>query len=362
LCSSDFHVPANGAIFDAIVRLHRQGARVDAVTVTDELRRQGIEPNLVEVQGYGSGAWRKHADIVLRYSLARQIIQAANELGQAAQDVTRDPAETLEQAKAMLAAIDLPVGVVPAELYDRDELQTIATEAPSEWVIPGLLRVGWRAVFVGFEGRGKSVLLTQFAGATAAGVHPLKRTPIDPVPTLLVDLENPRDVVADRLRLLPQSKARCHVWHRPAGVNIRKRSDRAEFEKVIEHTRPRLVCIGPLYKLYRTEGRESDEQAALEVQAVLDDLRSRFGFALLIEHHAPHADSGSKRKARPYGSSLWLRWPEFGIGLEDSSNGRGSLDLTRFRSDRVTASWPTRIDRASHGLPWEGYWANGGEF
>jgi replicative DNA helicase len=361
LCSSDFYVPAHGNVFDAIVRLHRQGARVDAVTVADELHRRGQDCDIVELQLHGSSAWRKHTEIVLRYSLARRLISAGSELVEAAKDVTRDPVDTLLTAKSILAAIDLPVGTVPADLYDRPDLTDLEQQPVSAWVIPGIARVGWRVLFVGFEGKGKSVLLTQIAGATAAGIDPFRNRPIPPQPTLLVDLENPRDVVADRLRKLPEGKESCMIWHRPAGINVRRRADRAEFEKVIEHSRPKLVCIGPLYKLYRSEARESDETAALEVQAILDDLRERYGFALLIEHHAPHADAGTKRKARPYGSSLWLRWPEFGIGLEDSTARRGSLELTRFRSDRVKASWPDRIDRGGT-LPWSGYWANGGEF
>jgi hypothetical protein len=53
-------------------------------------------------------------------------------------------------------------------------------------------------------------------------------------------------------------------------------------EREVEAHRPELVVLGPLYKTtIRTRG-EDFEQMAEGVQHVLDDLRTRYGFALLM--------------------------------------------------------------------------------
>ncbi len=153
--------------------------------------------------------------------------------------------------------------------------------------------------------------------------------------------------------------APAHLWTRPGGIDLRARKDRNEFVAVLNRTRPDLVCLGPVYKSYRVKAKETDEQVAAEVQAILDDLRTRFEFALFIEHHAPHGDSSS-RNVRPFGSSLWLRWPEFGLALRQNREMPKSLDVGRWRGDRVQPNgWPDRLDRQGHGFPWVGWWRHG---
>ena len=153
-------------------------------------------------------------------------------------------------------------------------------------------------------------------------------------------------------------EGRGAVWHRPGGVDLRKRSDRRQFEEVLRQHRPELVCLGPLYKAFRRRAGETDEQAAAEMQEILDDLRTRYGFALVMEHHAPKAQGGVRDLA-PFGSSLWLRWGEIRMSLTppDKSFPVRSLELLPFSGSRVEHGWPDRIDRSGNGLPWRGYWA-----
>jgi replicative DNA helicase len=119
---------------------------------------------------------------------------------------------------------------------------------------------------------------------------------------------------------------------------------------------PDLVCLGPLYKAYQRKGTETDEQAVAELQATFDDLRTRYGFTLLLEHHAPQMDSGGHRHMRPYGTSLWLRWPDLGLGMErddpDNPDNR-AVTLRRWRGDRMTNSWPKRLEQGIQ-FPWVG--------
>lgn len=157
------------------------------------------------------------------------------------------------------------------------------------------------------------------------------------------------------------------ILARPGGIDIRKRQDRTLLHRVCEQVQPDLICIGPLYKIHRPDQREDDESAAVRCQQILDDLRVRFDCALILEHHAPKGNANS-RQLVPFGSSAWLRWPEFGWKLiphnvqhgKDHPEGK-SLRLGTFRGDRVPIDKPTRFDRGGpgHPWPWQSYWADG---
>jgi hypothetical protein len=215
--------------------------------------------------------------------------------------------------------------------------------------------------------------MRQIAGAAAQGVHPFRLNAIPPIRTLLLDAENPPDAIVETAHPIRDrayqvagdsyDEDRAYIWHRPGGLNLRDRKDRLTLEQVLAECRPDVLCAGPMYKLYRVGGRErGDEQATHEVQTVLDDLRTRFGFALVLEHHAPKAQAGV-RDMLPYGSSLWLRWPELGLSLSVKNSKwpkdypADALAVGRWRRDRVQCAWPDRLDRGGS-WPWTGWWKN----
>jgi replicative DNA helicase len=194
---------------------------------------------------------------------------------------------------------------------------------------------------------------------------------IPPINVLIVDLENPEDSIVDTcnpIREIVRGKVaaeydanRAWLWWKPGGIDIRTRTDRSKLEAVIAHTKPDLVCLGPLYKAYSVNARENDELAAGEVMRVLDDLRTRYNFALMMEHHAPKG-SGSTRAMMPYGSSLWLRWPEIGLSMTDARGDGTVMDLGRWRGDRLENSWPEQLIRGSEARsswPWTARWPDG---
>jgi hypothetical protein len=304
---------------------------------------------------------------VLRASVARKLAFVAGDIRDLALDAELDAPELLDRAAEMLAGLDVPKDRA-RDLMTMSEFIRQTSSDHAEWVVPGLLRRGWRAVIVGAEGVGKAVTLRQLAGASAQGIHPFTLDPIPPIRTLLIDTENPRDAIVETAGPIEAQarrvagehfdEGRQHIWFRPGGIDIRKRADRMELEATIGEVRPDLICAGPLYKLYAVSAKESDEQAAREAQGIIDDLRARYSFAAAIEHHAPKA-SGGVRDILPYGSSLWLRWPELGIALRDkvADLPPGALAVGRWRRDRVKCSWPDQLHRGE-GWPWVGKWRN----
>jgi replicative DNA helicase len=83
-------------------------------------------------------------------------------------------------------------------------------------------------------------------------------------------------------------------------------------------------------------------------------LRTRYGFALMMEHHAPQSIGGA-REIRPYGSSYWLRWPEIGIALSRKDGRDDVLSVSRWRGDRFPSDWPVEFERGTV-FPFSGRW------
>jgi replicative DNA helicase len=107
---ADFYKPAHGHIYSAIVALFERGEPVDAVTVTDELRRSGRleavgEPAvLVSLQlNTPSIANALHyARIVEEHAMLRRLAGVAGEIADLAFSVPEDVTAALDQAETMV--------------------------------------------------------------------------------------------------------------------------------------------------------------------------------------------------------------------------------------------------------------------
>lgn len=382
--AADFYKPAHGHIFAAIESLYRRGEPVDAVTVADELQRIGLfggigEPTIFQhlmTATPGPHHIQHYGQIVTRHATARSIDSLATEVKDRVAAFA-DPYELADEIQTRIAAIDMPA------LSDRQQARTLDeilldSDKLAPWVIPGLVRTDWRVVIVAAEGSGKSTLLRQMGVCAAQGVHPLRFNRIAPVRTLIVDLENPAAAIAETGSILVARLQRelgqgyapdsLRILMRPGGMDLRTRHDRTELEREITIHRPGLVVIGPAYKmLNRREqrgGSESHEESTDPVLRVLDDLRTRHSFALLIEHHAPQGSGGS-RELRPYGSQRWLAWPEMGLTMRHEGEP-WKYAIGRFRGDRLKSDWPDELHRSDRmhqhtgdAWPWQGRWSTG---
>lgn len=244
-----------------------------------------------------------------------------------------------------------------------------SSDAPHDWVIPGLLEHGDRLLLTGFEGLGKSMLVRQIAVCAAAGLHPFDtdyRNNYPPQKVLFIDCENSETQGRRRLRPIalstknynrPAVEGMMFVVHRPSGIDLRTEDADWLIEQVTAH-KPDLLVVGPFYKLHSEDINK--EENARRVAAVLDHARSISGAALLTEAHAGHGEPGKKRSVRPIGSSLLLRWPEFGYGLahnahaEPDERGRAhQIDVIAWRGPRDDRDWPPHLEYGPAGhLPW----------
>lgn len=253
-------------------------------------------------------------------------------------------------------AAALPVAVspsTPAPVIRSRELDAFLAEVPPEydWVIPGLLERGDRIILTGGEGHGKSTLKRQIALQAASGIQPFDpSSTFEPVRTLLVDLENSARQMQRKLTELravagAAYKGGMSVEARPEGLDLLLQEDRDLLEQLIVDERPDIVIAGPIYKM--VGGSPIDEEPARVMALTLDKLRTTYGFALMLEAHTPNESPGHARTLRPYGASLWRRWPEFGVHLGEKGN------LTHWRGARDERQWPALLERGGMGnWPW----------
>ena len=226
-----------------------------------------------------------------------------------------------------------------------------------EWVIPGLLEKQERVIVVAAEGVGKTMLARQVALCSAAGVHPFTHGYMTPIKTLTVDLENPERIIRRMsTKILASAMKHGHVQRvygelliKPDGLDLMKLPDRAILEEAIERSEPQLLVMGPIYKSFVDPGGRTSESIVVEIAKYLDSLRTRYGCAMWLEHHAPLGTTLATRELRPFGSAVWSRWPEFGISLQPDPTAPEPYvyDVRHFRGARDERQWPLKIKRGT---------------
>lgn len=369
LVPDDFYLPENGRLWGVMQVLRDQGSAIDQVTVGDIYALNAWPFDVawfVHLQAATPGAPRiEHVEIIMRHAAARRLIKMAGESVDELYN-RRDPYEVADDIGSALVQVSAPAAT-NQQLARSIEDVIMNAEASAPWVIPGLFRLNWRVILVGLEGHGKSVLSRMIGICASQGIQPFTMRPIKPIPVLVIDLENPDDAVAETgERMIRQAKISANGTYDPErikyhqrldGIDLRTRRDRAEIENEIAIHRPKLVILGPAYLMTPKHvyggHQENDEDSTMPVLRILNELRFRYGFALLIEHHPPNS-----REMRPMGSVRWRSWPEMGISMVPAKNSRTTFELERFRGDRLTNSWPDTVSM-SQVWPWDAAWKHG---
>lgn len=329
-------------VHETICGMSNRGEPVDAVAVQSTLFAKG---QLQDIGGGGAihdlvaaapeppsvANARQRAVFITQQATRRQVEGIGKETAAAAQrgiDPLQVARDTMDRLSKLTPAVDPEPD---PDVFDFLE----AAEEDYDWVVPQLLERGDRFLLTAGEGDGKSTLLRQFGMQVAAGLHPFTLADIDPLTVVVFDFENSQNHVRRELRKLKIAvgprleRNRLYPICRPEGINLPDPDDVAWMEGRIAADRPDLVVVGPTYKM--CAGTEEKDIAPM--LRVLDDLRTRHGFALMLEAHTPHGGD------RPIGSSVWLRWPEFGLHLTE-----GGV-LRPFRGARDERDWPSILTR-----------------
>lgn len=226
------------------------------------------------------------------------------------------------------------------------------------WIMPNMLRTNERMIITGPEGGGKSVLVAQMCLGAAMGINTLSAgfDKHEPLRVLMLDVENDRLQVRNNMRkVYPVLKEMNDVQPNIEWVDIQHidLADPVEQQKVIKlakERQPQLMYMGSLYRL-APEGEKVDA-AFTNISRTVDRIRAETGASVLLEAHAGHGLSNDRNGMRPYGSSMWMRWPEFGFGMV-RHNQSGNIQLKNWRGHRSDdRNWPAGLRRGTV-LPWQ---------
>lgn len=249
--------------------------------------------------------------------------------------------------------------------YSMDVLDYIQLEfEEEEFVIPNTLAHEERVIVTGLEGHGKSTFIRQMSVMVAAGIHPFTSRDMPPKRVLVVDAENGKRQMQKSWKDLIGLAAR-HGHPIPRGgiatefVYLEQPDlttlDGRDwlFERVTAY-RPDLITLAPIQNLV---GRDvKDDDTVRKFKRTVDEARLINRSAVIMEHHAPHKAAGDAERAlRPYGSSLFLKWPDFGYAMRPTEDGTYEWQRTRYPRER-TRQWPERLRIGTPNTaewPWE---------
>ena len=376
LDSIDFYRPLHRTIFENLQYLDAHGDAIDAMTVAARLQQTvpGFLANdgpiylhhLTACVPTAANA-EYYARIIRSTAISRGVIHLGTEIAELGYNPAVDPFDAAEQAVAKARAVrDRGRQTTEAPVMDMYDFLTIEDEY--DWVLPGYLERGDRVIWTAGEGGGKSMLLRQIAVTGAAGLLPFGGGANErgPQRVLVLDCENSGSQSRRRYRHLMNTAERVgygvkrgqlHIDCRPEGVDLTRADGRAWLMRRVEAVMPDLVVIGPIYQLH--QGDPNSEDHARRVTTALNEARATAGCALVMEAHAPHSNGFGPRALRPAGSSVWLRWPEFGYGLRAVEDERSAEQcrarrVVPWRGARDERHWPLFVKQGDD-WPWRKY-------
>jgi replicative DNA helicase len=356
----DFMDDRLGIIYEQIGHMVAKGLTVGFVEVVDRFPEWGVRNlDFAELISWDDGTVYSHgAAEYARHVRSESLRRVAANIGRVLVEESRDagiaPADILTKGRG---ALESALDNASSGLLQAVSLSQILEGQDSyDWVVPGLLERQDRLILTGSEGTGKSTFSRQLCVLSAAGLHPTKFTPIDPVKVLVVDAENTEKQwrrasrwMARRAKEMgvvdPTERVMVAAGKR---IDVTRGSHLGEIHRLVDLHKPDMLYIGPLYKI--TSGAIMTDDDAAPLLVALDSLRER-GLTLLMEAHAAKGASESVREWRPRGSAALMGWPEFGLGLSKLNEG-GDVELVRWRGDRDEREWPTFM-RRGYDWPWE---------
>jgi len=369
-----FFRPAHQVIYGAMIAMVAGQHPVDPVTLRAWIDRDG---DLQALGGHGGASIYLHelyalgaapqsaghyGRIVLGAALRRNGIEHASRAIQSFRTAGNDPDEVMLHVDAQLDAMRRN-SVARSQSRTFTEVTSGVVKMRSA-VIPGLVEAQERVVVVAGEGKGKTTVAHQVAFCAAAGVHPFAGTQIAPQRVMIWDFENPELLLSRRFSRMGDVAAAYPGWDeanmrfelRPGGITSMR--DVFELRDAVRRFEPQLLIAGPIYKMMLGSPGKDGNMLGVhsKVAMFFDQLRQEYGCALWIEAHAPYGGATGAREMRPEGSSMWARWPEFGLALYKATKAHGgdtALDVKRFRGDREEGRvWPDWLTRNPYGAGW----------
>jgi replicative DNA helicase len=135
-------------------------------------------------------------------------------------------------------------------------------------------------------------------------------------------------------------------------VDLLATKDRADIIRRVVHYNPDILYMGTAYKL--TDVSDETHRSVRAIQSVVDRIRQEVSCSVIVEHHAGHGHMNDRNNMRPEGSSYWLRWPDFGYGMQPlvTTDRKRLMRLGAWRGDRATdRDFPVAVKQGGV-MPW----------
>jgi hypothetical protein len=333
---------------------------LEAPWVYDEALRLGRpSPGLVaSVMSSGFTGTVNYYAGRLREASARRYVIAALTRGLQRLEHQEAEADTVVlDVQAELSALPKPASTND-DTWTLDEIMSLRVEQTA-FTLPSMLKSNERLVLTGSEGGGKSVFVYQMLTGAAFGVDTFTLERVEPKRVLFIDVENNEfqaranldKIVPSLHEIAPDVQPEWRSMKRRV-VDLLASKDRADVIRRVVHYSPDILYMGTAYKL--TDVSDETHRSVRAIQSVVDRIRQEVGCSVLVEHHAGHGHMNDRNNMRPEGSSYWLRWPDFGYGMQPlaTTDGRRLMRLSAWRGDRASdRTFPVAV-RQSEVVPW----------
>lgn len=217
--------------------------------------------------------------------------------------------------------------------------RSLCSERDSEVpeLVGPLIQAGARTILVGQTGEGKTTLALQLVKAALAGDQFLDWKGAGAGRALILDLEQGKRSVKRAFRDAGLSERDdVDIALVPDGLALDRELDHVnELDEAIGLGGYTIVVIDPFYKAHQADDPNA-ERPIVDLMRILDALRAKYGFALILPAHPRKEPPGNNmlRKltiADVAGSSAITRGAEIVLGIERVATGYARL---RFLKDR----------------------------
>ena len=265
--------------------------------------------------------------------------------------------EVVADVQSQLQAMPRP-SVSDDDTWTLEEIMGLEVRT-EDFTIPGLLKKNERLVLTGSEGGGKSVFVYQMLTGAAFGVDTFRLERTRPARVLFIDVENNEfqakanlDKIVPALKeIAPDVQPEWRSLKRRV-VDLLATKDRADIIRRVVHYNPDVLYMGTAYKL--TDVSDETHRSVRAIQSVVDRIRQEVSCSVIVEHHAGHGHMNDRNNMRPEGSSYWLRWPDFGYGMQPlvTTDRKRLMRLGAWRGDRATdRDFPVAVKQGAV-MPW----------
>lgn len=229
------------------------------------------------------------------------------------------------------ARLVLPEPWVPLDLSKAPE--------PPRWVVPDFLARGWVTICHGRAGAGKSMLYQTLIGAACRGQAWLGRDLSAVQRIMIVDEENPADVVIARLKAAGYVHERDHdrvLYFDQVGCRLGSPESNDKFRFIASEFRPDLVVIDSMFAA--TNATWANETILPLFADVFKPLVRECECALWLNHH--DAKAGGELATRASGGSQWLAQVDRQIAFDKLSE---AAEPKRSDDGQIRLAFPVRL-------------------